>query len=199
MSMLCLLFIWQNAALDCKWHRFDFEYRIPVQLPPSIEEKEGRYTYYGTAIILQPHGADIETHEARFRLYGRLDIDSLPGWLRSSVERKEEMYRSVVEDSGRARQQVASDNDSASVFLQELEDDILISAGLCLNRRLFVPGDRMVAEGTVTNRTSVTLVCSVKFQQVSSIANCYFIVDFTLCFCLVNANGSQLMHFSGFV
>lgn len=154
-----------------------------MQLPPSIEEKEGRYTYYGTAIILQPHGADIETHEARFRLYGRLDIDSLPGWLRSSVERKEEMYRSVVEDSGsRARQQVASDNDSASVFLQEPDDDILISAGLCLNRRLFVPGDRMVAEGTVTNRTSVTLVCSVKFQQVSPTANYNFIVGSTMFF-----------------
>lgn len=152
-----------------------------MQLPPSIDEKEGRYTYYGTAIILQPHGADIETHEARFRLYGRLDVDSLPGWLRSSVERKEEMYRSVVDDTScpgertrqhqQHQQMASSDNDSASVFLHEPEDDTLISAGLCLNRRLFVPGDRLVAEGTVTNRTSVTLVCTVKFQQVSEI-NC---------------------------
>jgi hypothetical protein len=43
----------------------------------------------------------------------------------------------------------------------------LISAGLALNRRVFVVGDRIVADVAVCNRSDVPAACAILFQQVS--------------------------------
>ena len=139
----------RSAALECKWHRFDFEYRLPPELPTSFKEREGKLVYFATAVVVQPHGADIETHEFHFHVDGQLDVEALPARLRSPVERKVELYRSDLPASfsplcgavpasssaattaagavhslpvhavAAAAAAASSDNDSCSVFLEE--------------------------------------------------------------------------------
>jgi hypothetical protein len=43
------------TALSRRWHRFDVEYQLPVDLPTSFKSSDGKLVYFATASVTVVH------------------------------------------------------------------------------------------------------------------------------------------------
>ena len=87
------------------------------------------------------------------------------------------LFRPEVENRRSCRVQSQNEStseiayDSSESKFQQNDDylhsmDSLVSASFCLNRRVFVAGEQIGVDSTIVNKTDVSLLCSVKLQQV---------------------------------
>ena len=161
---LSLFFTITASAMDCRWYRFDFEYRIPHGLPTSFKESDGKLMYYACGSVTQPDGPDIETFDTQFHVKGFVDIDTLPPTLHNPVERRnEKVYQRVINGS---QMLAVADEEHASCDAS-MGDDFQASATLCLNSQAFTVGQHIIADVVVENCTNGILLCTLKMEQVS--------------------------------
>ncbi|KAK2177637.1 hypothetical protein NP493_588g01070 [Ridgeia piscesae] len=135
-----------------RYYRYDFEYRLPVDLPSSLKCADGKLAYCAQGVVHAQTGSDIYTNARRFRVWATVDTGRLPSSLRDPVERAEEQ-----------------------VCKSWLTGDDRVRVKLMLNVQTLVPGEPLVATATVDNLTSRAVGYSIALQQVmafSAILGC---------------------------
>lgn len=157
------MFFFFNLAMECRWYRFDFEYRIPHGLPTSFKEPDGKLVYYACGSVTQPNGPDIETFDTQFHVKGFLDIDTLPPPFHSLVERRGKKTFQLVLPGSHDMEGMGGDRRS---WHEQGGEDFQVYAILCLNSQAFTIGQHIIADVTVENCTNGVLLCTLKMEQV---------------------------------
>lgn len=174
------------AALECRWYRFDFEYRLPSSLPTSFKQPDGKLIFYASGSLTRDNGTIIETLNSHFHVRGKMDIDHLPPILHESIRRKkvkvfEHCSNCIRYNHGHinmenARAPLRHDEDDTSVDSDS--ETRQVRAAISLNSQAFTHGQHVIAEVTLDNCTNGHVSYAAKFEQVQCLAHLTHLLKF---------------------
>ena len=136
-----------------RYYRYDFEYRLPIDLPSSLKATDGKLVYSARGVVHLQTGSDVYTNAKRFRVRATVDIARLPSSLREPTE-----------------------GASGKMCTSWLTDDDHIRARLTLNSQALVSGQPLIAMATVDNVTQCDVSYCITFEQVLSKPITYLLI-----------------------